>query len=298
VRVLIAEDEAVSRLKLESLVSGWGYEVITAENGTEAWRVLQRDDAPHLAILDWMMPGIDGPEICRKVRQARHSRYTYLIILTAMTRRQDIILGMDAGADDYVNKPFDAQELKVRLRAGARIVELEEALRVQATHDSLTGAWNHGAIVEMLERELARSRREMTTLGLVMADLDHFKQVNDRYGHLAGDEVLQAAAQRMTRLLRRYDCLGRYGGEEFLILLPGCQAADAAGLAERLRRSVAAEPVATTAGLISFTMSLGVTASNCNEQTSAEVLLQRADSALYQAKRLGRNQVSVVPDLG
>jgi diguanylate cyclase (GGDEF)-like protein len=298
VRVLIAEDEAVSRLKLESLVSGWGYEVITAKDGTEAWRALQSDDAPHLAILDWIMPGIDGPEICRRVRQAEPSHYIYLIILTAMTKRQDIVLGMDAGADDYVNKPFDSQELKVRLRAGARIVELEEALRIQATHDSLTGAWNHGAIIELLEREVARSRREMTTLGVVMADLDHFKQVNDRYGHLAGDQVLQGAAQRMTRLLRRYDCLGRYGGEEFLILLPRCQAADAAGLAERLRRSVAAEPVATRTGLISFTMSLGVTASKCTEQTSAEVLLQRADSALYEAKRLGRNQVSVIPDLG
>jgi diguanylate cyclase (GGDEF)-like protein len=293
VRILIAEDEDVSRLKLESLVASWGYQVVSVADGTEAWQVLQRDDAPHLAILDWIMPGLDGPEICRRVRQSQYGHYIYLIILTAKTKRQDILLGMDAGADDYVNKPFDAQELKVRLRAGQRIVELEEALRVQATHDSLTGAWNHGAIIEMLERELARARREGSTLGLVMADLDHFKQVNDRFGHLAGDEVLRAAAQRMTRVLRRYDFLGRYGGEEFLILLPRCAAADAAGLADRLRRCVAAEPVTTSAGLIEFTMSLGVTTSDRQHEAAAEALVQRADQALYQAKRLGRDQVAV-----
>jgi diguanylate cyclase (GGDEF)-like protein len=296
VRILIAEDEAVSRLTLETLMTSWGYEVVSAADGTEAWMLLQRDDAPHLAILDWVMPGIDGTEICRRVRQAQHGHYVYLILLTAKTQRQDIILGMDSGADDYVNKPFDAQELKVRIRAGERIVELEEALRKKATHDSLTGAWNRGAIIEMLERELARAGREGSTLGLAMADLDQFKQVNDRYGHLAGDEVLRTAAQRMTRVLRRYDYLGRYGGEEFLVLLPRCGLADATRLAERLRKSVAVEPVATTAGLIHFTMSLGVTATTREDQTSAEVLLQLADAALYQAKRLGRNQVAVMPE--
>lgn len=297
-KILIAEDEDVSRLKLESLLTAWGYEVVAVEDGTEAWKILDHEDAPRLAILDWIMPGIDGPEICRRVRQSQHTPYTYLIILTAKTHREDIILGMDAGADDYVNKPFDAQELKVRVRAGQRIVELEEALRVQATHDSLTGAWNHGAIIEMLERELARAKREGSTLGVVLADLDHFKQVNDHHGHLAGDEVLRAAAQRMTRALRRYDFLGRYGGEEFLILLPRCGLADALGLAERLRRSVAADPVVSAAGEIRFTMSLGVTASDQEDPSAAEALLHRADEALYQAKRQGRNRVAAWPAPG
>ena len=297
-KVLIADHGDDSRLELESLLTAWGYEVVAVADGTEAWKALEREDAPRLAILDWTMPGIDGPEICRRVRQARRTPYTYLIILTARTQRDDIILGMDAGADDYVNKPFDAQELKVRLSAGQRIVELEEALRVQATHDSLTGAWNHGAIIEMLDRELARSKREGTALGVVLADLDHFKEVNDHYGHLAGDEVLRAAVQRMTHAIRRYDFVGRYGGEEFLILLPRCGLADAARLAERLRRRVAAGPVATAAGEIGCTISLGVTASDREEQAAGAVLLHRADLALYQAKRLGRNQVAVLPSLG
>ena len=297
-KVLIAEDEDVSRLKLESLLTAWSYEVVAVADGTKAWNVLQREDAPRLAILDWIMPGIDGPEICRMVRKTQHTSYTYLIILTAKTRREDVIVGMEAGADDYVNKPFDAQELKVRLRAGQRIVELEEALRVQATHDSLTGAWNHGAIIEMLARELARARREGTALGVVLADLDHFKLVNDRYGHLAGDEVLRTVAQRMTHSIRMHDFLGRYGGEEFLLLFPRCKLGDAVGLAERLRRGVAAEPVATTAGKIGCTISLGVTASDPVELATGEALLHRADLALYQAKRLGRNQVAVLPSLG
>jgi diguanylate cyclase (GGDEF)-like protein len=297
VKILIADHVDVSRLKLESLLTGWGYEVVAVEDGTEAWNLLQREDAPRLAILDWTMPGIDGPEICRLVRKAQHTPYTYLIILTAKSHREDIILGMDAGADDYVNKPFDAQELKVRLRAGQRIVELEEALRVQATHDALTGAWNRGAIMEMLARELARSKREGSSLGVVLADLDEFKQVNDRHGHLAGDEVLRAAAQRMSRVIRSYDFLGRYGGEEFLVLLPRCKLADAVGLAERLRRCVAALPVATTAGEVCCTVSLGVTASAGEEQAGAEAILHRADQALYQAKRLGRNRVAVSPSL-
>ena len=188
-RILVAEDEEVSRIKLQYLATSWGYEVVSARDGNEALAILEREDAPLLAILDWIMPGLDGPDICQRIRKTRRSPYIYVIMLTAKTDRQDIILGMDAGADDYVKKPFDPQELKVRLRAGQRIVELQEALRIQATHDALTGALNRGAIIEMLDRELARTEREGTTLGVVMADLDHFKQVNDRHGHQSGDEV-------------------------------------------------------------------------------------------------------------
>lgn len=292
-RILVADDEEISRIKLERLTASWGYEVISARDGDEAWGVLKRDDAPLLAVLDWIMPGVDGAELCRRVREARCTPYTYVIMLTGRTDPKDIIQGMDAGADDYVKKPFDPQELKVRLRAGRRIVELQEALRLQATHDSLTGAWNRGAIIEMLDRELARTKREGTTLGLVMADLDHFKQVNDVHGHQAGDAALTAAVQRMTRVMRRYDYLGRYGGEEFLVLLPRCDLAEAAGIAERLRCAVADGPVATPAGPIALTVSLGVATSDDAGRVTSEALLQRADAALYEAKRLGRNQVAV-----
>ena len=293
-RILIADDDEVSRCKLEALLSKWGYEVISVEDGMSAWEALQQEDAPRLTILDWMMPGMDGSEICRQLRQSRKGAYVYVLLLTSKVGKEDIVAGMEAGADDYLSKPFDAQELKVRLRAGKRIVDLEEALRVQATHDALTGAWNHGAIIDMLQRELARAEREGTSTGAVLVDLDNFKRVNDTYGHLTGDAVLREAAQRMTRELRRSDVLGRYGGEEFLVVLPGCEAPDAQGLAERLRRCIACDPVATSMGKVSFTISLGVTTTGKGERMGVAAVLQRADEALYQAKREGRNRVVVV----
>jgi len=293
-RILIADDDEVSRCKLEALLSKWGYEVISVEDGMTAWEALQQENAPRLTILDWMMPGMDGSEICRQLRQSSKKAYVYVLLLTSRVAKEDIVAGMEAGADDYLSKPFDAQELKVRVRAGQRIVELEEALRAQATHDALTGAWNHGAIIDMLQRELARAERAGTSIGAVMVDLDNFKRVNDTYGHLTGDAVLQEAAQRMTRVLRRFDVLGRYGGEEFLVLLPGCEPPDAQGLAERLRRCIACEPVATSVGEVSFTISLGVTTTGEGERMGVAAVLQRADKALYQAKRQGRNRVVVV----
>ena len=293
-RILIADDDEVSSCKLEALLSKWGYEVISVEDGISAWEALQQENAPRLTILDWMMPGMDGSEICRQLRQSRKGAYVYVLLLTSRVGKEDIVAGMEAGADDYLSKPFDAQELKVRLRAGKRIVDLEEALRVQATHDALTGVWNHGAIIDMLQRELVRAEREGTSTGTILVDLDHFKRVNDTYGHLTGDAVLQEAAQRMTRVLRRSDVLGRYGGEEFLVVLPGCEASDAQGLAERLRRCIACDPVATSMGKVSFTISLGVATTGKGETLGAAAVLQRADEALYQAKREGRNLVVVV----
>ena len=293
-RILIADDDEVSRCKLEALLSKWGYEVTSVEDGISAWEALQQENAPRLTILDWMMPGLDGSEICRQLRQSRKGAYVYVLLLTSRVGKEDIVAGMEAGADDYLGKPFDAQELKVRLRAGKRIVDLEEALRVQATHDALTGAWNHGAIIDMLEQELARAEREGISTGAVLVDLDHFKQVNDTYGHLTGDAVLKEAAQRMTRVLRRTDVLGRYGGEEFLVVLPGCAAPDAQALAERLRRCIACDPAATSMGKVSFTISLGVTTIGTGERMGVAAVLQRADEALYQAKREGRNRVVVV----
>jgi len=292
-RILIADDDEVSRCKLEALLSKWGYEVISMEDGVSAWEALQQENAPRLTILDWMMPGLDGSEICRQLRQSSKGAYVYVLLLTSRVGKEDIVAGMEAGADDYLSKPFDAQELKVRVRAGKRIVDLQEALRVQATHDALTGAWNHGAIIDLLRVELVRAERDGASTGAVLVDLDHFKRVNDTYGHLTGDAVLQEAAQRMTRVLRCSDLLGRYGGEEFLAVLPGCEAPDAQALAERLRTCIARGPVATSMGNVSFTISLGVTTTGNGDQMGVATVLQRADEALYQAKREGRNRVVV-----
>jgi two-component system cell cycle response regulator len=208
---------------------------------------------------------------------------------------------MEAGADDYITKPFDQNELQVRLRAGTRLVDLQsqllkarEDLRDQATHDSLTRLWNRSSILDQLGRELARSDREARPLGVVIVDLDHFKQINDTYGHLAGDAVLREAARRMQASIRQYDSLGRYGGEEFLILFPGCGEADCFTQAERLRKHLSQPEMSVNDSSLRVTASFGITIAMPGESWSEESLIRKADEALYLAKRSGRNRVEIL----
>lgn len=298
-KILLAEDDPVSRRGLAAMLRKWGYAVVVTCDGLAAWQALQGEDAPQLAVLDWMMPGMDGLQVCRQVRQLTRESYIYILLLTARSRKEDIIAGLDAGADDYLTKPFDVHELQVRLRAGRRILDLQteliaarEAQRQLATHDPLTGVWNRAAILENLHLELARARREGLSVGIIMADLDHFKRINDRYGHLAGDAVLCEAVQRMRGSMRPYDTIGRYGGEEFLLVLPGCDLQEAASVAERLRQCIAESPVRTPEGNIDVTGSFGVAAAE-NNSGDVSVLLRAADAALYKAKYNGRNQVAL-----
>lgn len=298
-RILIAEDDRVSRRILEVQLAKWGYHVVSARDGIEAWQILSSDAAPRIAILDWMMPGLDGTELCRRVRAEGKEPYTYLIMLTALSGEENLCAGMDAGADDYLTKPPRVNELRVRLRAGRRIVDLQdeliaarEALRIKAAHDPLTGLWNHEEIIDNLQRELVRVNRGGKPVGAIMADIDHFKQVNDRYGHVTGDAVLRAIAGRMLQRMRPYDAVGRYGGEEFLIVLPGCDGENAAALADRLRLSICNTPMATPEGEIPITISLGIVVCNGGE-SDAGVLIHAADRALYRAKEKGRNRVEV-----
>jgi two-component system cell cycle response regulator len=297
-RILIAEDDAVSRRLLEAKLVKWGYDVVVAKSGDEAWEELRKEDAPRLAILDWMMPGIDGVTLCRKVRNEIWEPYTYIILLTALHRDEDLVTGMDAGADDYITKPFKSSELRVRLRAGRRIIELQneliearEVLREQATHDPLTGLWNHGEILRILRHQLSRAEREGGDVSVIMADLDHFKNVNDAHGHMAGDAVLRITAQRMLSQVRDYDYIGRYGGEEFLIVLPGCDGERAGNLAERLCHSIGGESMDIPDGMIPVTISLGVVTTSKGKKCDADSLVQAADLALYRAKENGRNRV-------
>jgi len=297
-QILIAEDELISRRLLQVTLEKWDYQVVAACDGAQAWDRLQEAEAPRLAILDWMMPGLSGPEVCANVRQQAREPYTYILLLTARTQKQDLIEGMEAGADDYITKPFDAQELKVRLRAGRRILDLQaelvaarEALREQATHDPLTCLWNRSSIMDILTREMAKAEREASSVGVIMADLDHFKEINDTFGHLAGDAVLREAAKRMQASMRSYDAVGRYGGEEFLIVLPGSTNSTAVHLAERLRSALSREPVRLAESSVAFTISLGVSKSIPGERMSPELVIRAADEALYRAKDLGRNRV-------
>jgi len=301
VRVLIAEDDPVSRHMLEAFLTKWGYEVVVAGDGREAWQVLQQDDAPKLAILDWMMPGMEGVQVCQRLRERADQPYVYVLMLTSRDRKQDLVEGIEAGADDYLIKPFDAHELMAHLHAGKRILDVQQelisardALRVQATHDPLTGLWNHAAIFDILRRELERAQRQRTSLGVVMADLDHFKQINDTYGHPAGDAVLREATRRLQSAVRTYDSIGRYGGEEFLVVVPGADEASALQQAERLRASISKAPIEVDqSSAIPLTISLGVTAPAEPEASNLESLLRAADLALYEAKRKGRNRVEM-----
>lgn len=298
-KILLAEDDAVSCHMMRAMLTEWGYEVIVARDGHQAWDVLSGEQSPQLAILDWEMPGMDGIEVCKKVRAIANEAYTYVVLLTARGEKEDIVSGLESGADDYITKPFDHNELKVRLRAGRRILDLQEQLiaaRVilqdRATHDSLTGLWNHAAIADLYVPELSRAQREKSVIAVAMADIDHFKMVNDTYGHMAGDAVLRVVAERFLTTLRTYDLIARYGGEEFLLVMPGCDEQMGGMLAERLRAAIAATPINTSEGLIPVTISIGVTVSMA-EDAIFDALIERADAALYLAKRSGRDRVEL-----
>jgi len=294
-RILIADDSNVSRHLLETIVRKWGYQVITTADGNQAWEALQQPDAPRMAILDWMMPGLTGPEVCERVRQKGVEPYTYILLLTSRTQKEDVIEGMTAGADDYVVKPFDQQELNVRLRAGRRIIDLQDellkaqaALRYQATHDALTGIINRGRISEILAENVAKTG----PLGVIMLDLDKFKTVNDTFGHAAGDAVLIATAKRLADSLTDKDTIGRYGGEEFLVVSQRTPL-EMLELAEFLRTQIGGAPVETGALRLAVTASFGVANRNGSGVAHGNILLKAADDALYEAKKLGRNRVVV-----
>jgi len=300
-RVLIAEDDPISRRLLESVLRKWGHEPITATDGKEAWRILGAADAPKLAILDWMMPGLDGIEVCRQLRLRGDAAYVYVLLLTARARTEDMVEGLEAGPDDYVVKPFDAGELRARLHSAERILALQQDLRKardayrhQATHDALTKLWNRPAILDALDRELDRSRRENTTLGILMADLDRFKQVNDRLGHRGGDEALRESGRRMSGVLRPYDAIGRYGGEEFLMVCPQCGPADIAEIGERVRTAVSQSPLRVAGSEMELTVSVGAATSQADSTEGG--LIRAADQALYRAKEAGRDRLMVFDD--
>jgi diguanylate cyclase (GGDEF)-like protein len=303
-RIVIAEDDPIFRRLLEDMLAKWGYDVVVAENGAAALQILQSENPPKLAMFDWMMPGMKGVEVCRSVRATMTDSYTYIILLTSQQSDEDLVAGMEAGADDYITKPFNHNELRLRLRAGRRIIELQNELlaardtfRTKASQDSLTGLWNHGEILNYLTLELARAEREDKCLGVIMADIDFFKKINDTYGHLAGDAVLRSTAGKLQSLMRSYDFIGRYGGEEFLIVLTECCLECAAGFAERLRVYVGNTPFDTSEGMIPVTISFGVAASNKDTRLGADALVKAADEALYRAKECGRNRVEVATPL-
>ena len=296
-RVLIAEDDLTSRIALAGVLRKNGYEVVETVNCSEAWKALQQPDAPRLVILDWEMPEIDGLEVLRRIRSLHPDQPFYIILLTSKEDKADVIIGLDAGANDYLVKPFNAGELRARVEVGHRMVEMQDALiytnnklAYLATHDPLTGMLNRRAILDHLHKELARVGRQNTALAVGMCDIDHFKHINDTYGHQTGDEILCGLAQILKAEIREYDSAGRIGGEEFLLITPVPTGTDCMPLFERLCQQVAGNQIVTKSGELSISLSIGVACTVSGG--TVDELLEAADKALYQAKSEGRNRVA------
>ncbi|MFP4081173.1 MAG: diguanylate cyclase [Candidatus Aminicenantes bacterium] len=298
-KVLIAEDELIACRELEKSIRDWGYETVIAKNGKEAWERVKTDEI-RLAVLDWMMPGMNGVELCRKIRQEfqeKKSKYIYIILLTGRDQQGDVITGLSAGADDYITKPYSFLELKIRLQNGERIIELEDNRLKLASYDSLTKLWNRNKILDFFKEELERSRRENQSTGLIMMDIDHFKKINDSYGHHTGDVVLVEVALRLKKSIRKYDKVGRYGGDEMIVVLPDCSQASVRKIAQRLLQCIAEEKIKTEKTPLDVTISAGGVSSDNFPLASSEELIQASDRALYAAKEKGRNCTVILDNI-
>ena len=296
-RILIGDDSLTHRVMLEAIVRRWGYEAVLAEDGQQAWELLSAPEAPRLVLLDWEMPGLDGLEVCRRVRARQDQDPPYILLLTARQETADIVAGLDAGANDYISKPFENTELHARLRVGARMLDLQrelisarEALEFQANHDALTGLMNRGAVMRAMEQAMQAAGQGGQTLQIGLIDVDHFKQINDSHGHPAGDAVLQAVSRRIESVLRAGDLVGRYGGEEFLLLVNG-EADEAPAFCERLRGVIADQPFVEGPVALRVTVSGGFVPLTPSDRRGTSELLAAADDLLYRAKAAGRNRI-------
>lgn len=300
-RILIAEDDITSRAMLAAVLKKSGHEVLETADGSEAWEILRQPDAPSLAILDWMMPEIDGLEVVGRIRSLDTDSPPYIIMLTSRDKKADVIAGLEAGADDYLAKPFDVGELQARVRVGQRLVELREALIVsrealahQASHDPLTGLFNRRAVLDRLYNEIARSERHGEHLVVAICDIDNFKRVNDNYGHQTGDDVLLGLSKILVEHLRKYDIVGRMGGEEFLLVTPIKPGVDVLSIYERLCTRIEDAVIETRTGPLSVTVSIGI--AFADGKKSVDETIGAADAALYQAKEAGRNRALVAKE--
>ena len=291
--ILIVDDSQLQRTLLQQQLIQLGYSVSSAENGEQAWELVQREQIP-IVVTDWVMPVLDGPGLIERIRAASLQGYTYVIMLTSKDQRGDIVAGLEGGADDYLIKPCDPHELRARLAIGARIVDLEARLRQARDTDELTGLCNRRALTRTADAELARGQRERSSLSVALLDIDNFKRINDTYGHQAGDQALQLVASIAQQSIRPYDSLGRWGGEEFLMMLVNTTLEEARAVSERVRMAIASTPL-TLAGSrpISITVSIGVASCEGSGCRPLEQLVQEADLALYRAKAAGRDCVHV-----
>lgn len=298
--VLIAEDNPVSRRLLERSLKKAGHRVVAAENGREALDIFKDTFFP-MILTDWMMPDMDGIALCKAIRALDSPGYVFIVFLTSKDGKDDIIAGLEAGADDYLTKPFHNSELIARLKTGKRILNLEKSLkkaneeiRTLSITDPLTGAFNRGYLMNRLPEELNRAKRYHHPLSLIICDVDRFKNVNDSWGHLAGDAVLKHLVKCFNAAVRQgIDWTARYGGEEFFILLSETDHKGALAVAERLRELLTTNMTEFEGQALNVTASFGVATfdPSVEPELSLDDLIKKADKCLYQAKKGGRNSV-------
>jgi len=289
-RILAVDDSDLNLKFLAMVLEREGFDVVTTADSLQAVP-LAVQSLPQLVLLDVVMPGISGLEILRMLKQNSLTQGIPVVFVTARSRGEDVKDALEAGAFDYLKKPLDEIEIAARVRSALRYKAHHDQLAEMAMHDSLTGLYNHRLLIELLERELATGRRKGQPVSFCMADIDHFKGLNDRYGHQAGDLVLQEVSRLLTQGLRKSDAVGRYGGEEFGIILSGCAADKAQSLCERLRHTIAEYPFQVLGHTVNITVSLGLAHADPQDDVSETDLIRRADSALYQAKAEGRNRL-------
>ncbi|MCL5036602.1 MAG: diguanylate cyclase [Chloroflexi bacterium] len=302
-KILVAEDDPVSGDLLKKLLGIWGYEVILSRDGKQTWKIISEADSPRLILLDLNMPYLDGLEICRRLRNdsyVNRNGYTYIIVLTARGRSEDVIEGLDAGADDYITKPYNPEELRYRIRIGERILNMESNLKDLSAMDSMTGVLSRHKFIQRLEEELNRSFRNNEQLGVIIADIDNFKKVNEQYGHQFGDQVIRDFARCLADNCRPYDFVGRMGAEEFITCVPETTVEEAFSIARRQRNAVNKLIVQPAEGgeLAQITASFGIAVSEQGFQVKVDELVQQADALLRKAKEDGRDRIYTTdPDI-